>query len=80
MANNLIPSLEEARRQARARADRTGSPICIVSGLRDGKRKYRVLPVNGFGLPTGAVMEEVVDPARQREERDPPEKLSSNGF
>jgi len=80
MTSELLPTIEEARRRASARADRAGSPFCIVSGRRDGVTMYRVLAVEGFGLPPGAVMEEVVEPARESEEREPPEKISSNGF
>ncbi len=80
MTVEFLSSIEEARKLASARADRAGSPFCIVSGRKNGVLVYRVLAVEGFGLPPGGAMEEVVEPEREREEREPPEKLSSNGF
>jgi hypothetical protein len=41
---------------------------------------FGVLSAEGFGLPAGAVLEEVVEPATERREVEPPEKISSNGF
>ena len=80
MGMELFDSMEEARRSASLRADGAGTPYCIVSGRRGGRRMYGVLSAEGFGLPAGAVLEEMVEPATERREMEPPEKISSNGF
>jgi hypothetical protein len=80
MAMELFDSIQEARSSASRRADGAGSPYCIVSGRKGGRRMFGVLSAEGFGLPAGAVLEEVVEPATERREVEPPEKISSNGF
>ncbi len=61
-------------------ADSTGVPQCLVSGRIGGVPVFVVYPLPGFGLPSGAVLEEVVQPARERTLPEPPEKTSTNGF
>lgn len=58
----------------------TGEPACIVSGRKDGALIYRVYSMKGFGLPAGGTLEEVVLPAVERVDPEPPEKISTNGF
>lgn len=70
------PAVEQARRTAES----TGVPQCVVSGRVGGVPVFAVYPLPGFGLPPGAVLEEVVHPARERTLPEPPEKTSTNGF
>jgi hypothetical protein len=52
----------------------------LGSGRIGGVPVFVVYPLPGFGLPSGAVLEEVVQPARERTLPEPPEKTSTNGF
>ncbi len=61
-------------------AESTGVPQCVVSGRVKGVPVFAVYPLPGFGLPPGAVLEEVVRPSRERSLPEPPEKTSTNGF
>lgn len=71
---------KEAVREAGRKAEKLGEPFCVVSGLKRGERIFRLYPMKGFGLPPGGTLEEVVNPAVEREKPEPPEKISSNGF
>ena len=73
-------SMGSAMEEASSRAGAAGEPMCVVSGMKDGRRIYRVYPMRGFGLPAGGTLEEVVQPAVERVETEPPEKTSANGF
>jgi len=54
--------------------------MCIVSGMKNGRRIFRVYSMRGFGLPAGGMLEEVIQPDVERIEPEPPEKTSTNGF
>jgi len=73
-------SIESARTEAATLASATGEPACIVSGRKDGAIIFRVYSMKGFGLPAGGIFEEVVLPAVERVDPEPPEKDSTNGF
>ena len=47
-------NLESARIAAGRRAESRGESFCIVSGLKRGRRIFRVYPMKGFGLPPGS--------------------------
>ncbi len=76
----VFSELSEALDHARRKAEASGAPQCVVSGRIRGVPAFAVYPLAGFGLPAGAVLEEVVHPAREREVKEPPEKTSTNGF
>ncbi|HOA04961.1 MAG TPA: hypothetical protein PLX54_04810 [Candidatus Fermentibacter daniensis] len=71
-------ALAEARRLAGAR----GSAFCAISKFspKRGRTVFRVMPLAGFGLPSGWTFEETVEPGWERIEIEPREKLSTNGF
>jgi hypothetical protein len=73
-------SIESARNEATTLASATGEPACVVSGRKDGAMIFRVYSMKGFGLPAGGTLEEVVLPAVERIDPEPPEKDSTNGF
>jgi len=73
-------NMDSAMKEASSRAGAAGEPMCIVSGMKDGRMIYRVYPMKGFGLPAGGTLEEVVQPDIERIEPEPPEKTSTNGF
>lgn len=73
-------TLDAARREAAVRAENLGESFCIVSGMKNTGRIYRVYPLRGFGLPPGGILEQVVNPLVERTVLEPPEKTSSNGF
>ncbi len=72
--------LKEALAEARTRAESMGEAFCVVSGMKNGARIFRVYPMKGFGLPQGGRLEEVVEPRVERIDPEPPEKISTNGF
>lgn len=72
--------LNSALREASEKAERLGQSICVVSGIKDSRKIFRTYPLEGFGLPPGGMLEEVVAPQVERERPEPPEKISSNGF
>jgi len=72
--------LNSALREASEKAKLHGESICVVSGMKNNNRIYRIYPLKGFGLPPGGRLEEVVAPEVERNRPDPPEKISSNGF
>ncbi|MBN2585804.1 MAG: hypothetical protein JXA64_08635 [Candidatus Fermentibacteraceae bacterium] len=76
MHEELRPAMEEAARKA----DSLGESFCIVSGMKNGKKLFRVYPLRGFGLPAGGMLEDVIEPRVERVEQEPPEKNSTNGF
>ena len=72
--------LNSALREALEKSERLGESICVVSGMKNNKKIYRTYPLKGFGLPPGGTLEEVIAPEVEREQQEPPEKISSNGF
>ncbi|MCK4806074.1 MAG: hypothetical protein KAT09_00435 [Candidatus Aegiribacteria sp.] len=72
--------LNSALREASEKAMRLGEFICVVSGIKNSRKIYRIYPLKGFGLPPGGTLEEVIAPEVEREKPEPPEKISSNGF
>jgi len=78
--SNLYTGLKSALREASETANRIGESICVVSGTKNGTKVYRTYPLKGFGLPPGGTLEEVVTPEIERNEPEPQEKISSNGF
>ena len=76
----LFEELNTIRQLAKKAADRDGVPFYI---LRDPSRRtmsYTAVSSVGFGLPAGFFIEELIPPENQREEIEPPEKNSTNGF
>lgn len=76
----LFDELETIRRLAEKAAERDGVPFYI---LRDPSRRtmgYTAVSSVGFGLPPGLFIEELISPENHREEIEPPEKTSTNGF
>ena len=69
-----------ALNQAKSMAAKLGEAFCVVSGMKNGDLIYRIYPLEGFGLPPGGTLEEVVHPRVQRREVEPQEKISTNGF
>ena len=76
MHTDLKSALYEASRKANS----LGESFCVVSGMKGSRKIFRTYPLKGFGLPSGGTLEEVVEPEVEREELEPPEKMSSNGF
>jgi hypothetical protein len=76
MHTDLNSAICEATEKARL----FGEPFCVVSGTKGSRKVFRTYPLKGFGLPAGGTLEEVVTPDVEREEPEPPEKISSNGF
>ncbi|MBD3276777.1 MAG: hypothetical protein GF388_00605 [Candidatus Aegiribacteria sp.] len=76
----IYEDLKEAVREAGRKAENLGEPFCVVSGFKKGVRIFRLYPMKGFGLPPGGTLEKVVNPVVEREDPEPPEKISSNGF
>ena len=72
--------IESARMEAKGRAKSLGEYFCIVSGMKNSRKTFRIYPMKGFGLPQGGTLEEVVAPEVERVEPEPREKTSSNGF
>lgn len=76
----ILYDLDQAIRKATERAELSGAAQCVVSGTIKGVPAFAVYPLAGFGLPAGAILEEVVHPSRERMTVEPPEKTSTNGF
>jgi hypothetical protein len=76
----ILYDLDQAIRKATERAELSGAAQCVVSGTIKGVPAYAVYALAGFGLPAGAILEEVVHPSRERMTVEPPEKTSTNGF
>lgn len=72
--------LSEIRRLAGKAAEREGVPFYILRDPRKGSRGYTAVSSTGFGLPSGLYIEDSVAPDRERQDPDPPEKTSANGF
>ncbi len=72
--------LNSALQEASEKAALFGESFCVVSGRKDGISIFRTYPLKGFGLPAGGTLEEVIAPRVEREDLEPPEKISSNGF
>lgn len=76
----MFTDLNTALREATGKADLLGESFCVVSGIKNDAKIYRIYPLKGFGLPPGGTLEEVVAPKVERTEIEPPEKISTNGF
>jgi len=76
----LYSDRDAALEQAGTMAMKLGEAFCVVSGRKNGVLIYRIYPLEGFGLPSGGTLEEVVHPRVQRRDVEPPEKISTNGF
>ncbi len=76
----ILYDLDQAMQKARELAESSGSAQCVVSGRIKGVPAYAVCALAGFGLPAGAILEEVIHPSRERTTVEPPEKTSTNGF
>ena len=72
--------LNEIREKARVAAERDGVPFYILCDPSKRAKNYTALTSVGFGLPSGLFIEEMISPEHEREEIEPPEKTSTNGF
>lgn len=72
--------LNTALQEASGKADLLGESFCVVSGMKNNVKIYRIYALKGFGLPPGGILEEVVAPKIERKETEPTEKTSTNGF
>jgi hypothetical protein len=72
--------LNSALQEASEKADLRGESFCVVSGMKNNVKIYRIYALKGFGLPPGGILEEVVAPEIERTETEPTEKTSTNGF
>ncbi len=76
----VLGELAEIREKAVKAAERDGVPFYILCNPALGKKGYTAVTSRGFGLPPGFYIEELIPPENPREEIDPPEKTSTNGF
>lgn len=76
----MLTDLNTALQEATEKADLLGESFCVVSGIKNNVKIYRIYTLKGFGLPPGGMLEEVVAPEIERTEIEPPEKTSTNGF
>ena len=72
--------LEEIRKAAINAAERDGVPFYILRNPTRRKQSFTAVTSIGFGLPAGFFIEELIIPKYEREEIEPPEKVSTNGF
>ena len=72
--------LNSALQEASEKANHRGESFCVVTGIKNNVKIYRIYPLKGFGLPPGGILEEVVVPETERTEIEPREKTSTNGF
>lgn len=76
----LFGELKEIREAAVKAAERNGVPFYVLCDTSRRKNAYTALTSVGFGLPAGFYIEEMISPENEREEIEPPEKTSTNGF
>ena len=76
----FFAELDEIRQLAEKAAERDGVPFYILRDPSREAKSYTAVSSVGFGLPPGFFIEDRVSPEREREEIEPPEKNSTNGF
>ncbi|HOP27572.1 MAG TPA: hypothetical protein PLM22_10970 [Candidatus Sabulitectum sp.] len=72
--------IDEIRGLAEKAAERDGVPFYILQDPSRKEKAYTAVSSVGFGLPGGFLMVDRVTPENEREELEPPEKTSTNGF
>ncbi len=75
-----MTELDRARQEAGRLADMKGVSYCVISRGEPGAREYRIACMEGFGLPKGWMLEEVVNPRIERVEIEPPENIEDDSF
>jgi len=76
----LFDDIEIIRIAAEKAAERNGVAFYILCDPSRKQKQYTAVTSVGFGLPEGYYIEERISPLNEREEIDPPEKTSTNGF
>jgi len=76
----FFEELRVIRELAVKAAEREGVPFYILHDPSRKAKGYTAVTSVGFGLPSGFFIEDVVNPRNEREEIEPPEKNSTNGF
>jgi hypothetical protein len=75
-----MTELEKARQEAGRLADLKGVGYCVISREQSSTKEFRVACLEGFGLPKGWILEEVVNPRIERVEIEPPEDIEDDSF
>ncbi len=75
-----MAELDRARREAGRLADMKGVSYCVISREESGKKEYKYVCMEGFGLPKGWMLEEVINPLIERVEIEPPENIEDDSF
>jgi hypothetical protein len=75
-----MTELEKARREAGRLADLKGISYCVISREQTGSKEYRVACMEGFGLPKGWILDEVINPRIERVEIEPAEDIEDDSF
>lgn len=71
---------EIIRKLAEKAAEREGVSFYILRNPSRKSRGFTAVAATGFGLPAGYFIEDKISPENEREEIEPPEKNSTNGF
>jgi hypothetical protein len=71
---------QKARQEAGRLADLKGVSYCVISRELPAGREYKVASMEGFGLPKGWMLEEVVNPRIERVEIEPPESVEDDSL
>jgi len=77
---SAMTDMEKARQEAGRLADLKGVGYCVISREQSGSREFRVACMEGFGLPKGWILEEVVNPRIERVEIEPAEDIEDDSF
>ncbi|NLP04661.1 hypothetical protein GX411_01745 [Candidatus Fermentibacteria bacterium] len=75
-----MTDLEKARHEAGRLADLKGVAYCVISREQSGVKEFKVVCMEGFGLPKGWILEDVVNPRIERVEIEPPEDIEDDSF
>lgn len=75
-----MTELERSRSEAGRLADLKGVSYCVISRDASGTREYKVACMEGFGLPRGWILEEVINPRIERVEIEPPDNIEDDSF
>jgi len=76
----FFEELNVIRELAVKAAERDGVPFYILYDPARKTKSYTAVTSVGFGLPPGLFIEDKINPRNEREEIEPPEKNSTNGF